>query len=277
MFLFWRLPSSSSTALVILGGVQRPQMKVRRHIAMLFFIIVVVLLVSHLHRVIENVTCTIGFHSGHFSARLKWTLNVLSLGSIIVWLVISSKIGKLRRTWCQCCTYVVVHSNSGFVVRIFFVVHRFSTFAVFNPLKSLLALIVSPTVRDDTPHCSFYRLLSFGLLLVTMSSQTSSSRRNSRITCFPGDPWYAAMKLTATATEFSCLSRKEFLSTAVLDSILQHMALPQDNASEEIMPPMIGSLGCDAWMTASNYNASLTRKEASWNSSRVEAPSTSCH
>ncbi len=54
---------------------------------------------------------------------------------------------------------------------------------------------------------------------------------------------------------------KEFLSTAVLDSILQHTALPQDNASEEIIPPMIGSLGCDSWMTASNYNASLTRKE----------------
>ena len=30
------------------------------------------------------------------------------------------KFGKLRRTRCQCCTYVVVHSNSGFVVRIFF-------------------------------------------------------------------------------------------------------------------------------------------------------------
>ena len=58
---FWCLSSSSSTALVILGGVQRPQMKVRRCIAMLYFIIVVVLLLSHLHCVIENVTCTIGF------------------------------------------------------------------------------------------------------------------------------------------------------------------------------------------------------------------------
>ncbi len=132
---------------------------------------------------------------------------------------------------------------------------------MFNPLTSLLALILSPTVRDDTPNCSFYCLLSFGLLLVTMPSLTSLSRRNG-ITGFPGDPRYAAaMKLTATAAEFSCLSRKEFLSTAVLDSILQHTALPQDKASEEIIPPMIGSLGCDAWMTASNYNASLTRKE----------------
>jgi hypothetical protein len=49
---------------------------------------------------------------------------------------------------------------------------------------------------------------------------------------------------------------------------LQHMALPQDNASEEIIPLMIGSLGCDPWMTASNYNASLTCKgvetQAEW-------------
>jgi hypothetical protein len=133
-----------------------------------------------------------GFTVVIFTARLKWTPNALSLGSIIVCFVISLKIGKLRRTRCQCCTCVVVHRNSGFVVRIFFVVHSFSTFAVFNPLTSLLALIVSPTVRDDTPHCSFYCLFFFASLLVAMSSQTSSSQRN-RITCFPGDPRYAAM------------------------------------------------------------------------------------
>ncbi len=56
-----------------------------------------------------------GFTVVIFSAILKWTLNGLSLGSIIVCLVISLKIGKFRRTRCQCCTYVVVHSYSGFV------------------------------------------------------------------------------------------------------------------------------------------------------------------
>jgi hypothetical protein len=170
------------------GGVQRPQMKVRHRIVMLYFIIVVVLLLSHLHCVIENVTWTIGFHSGLFSAIVKWTLNALSLGSIIVCLV----------------------------VRIFFVVHRFSTFAVFNPLTSLLALIVSPTVRDDTPHCSFFCLLSFGSLLVTMFSLTSLSQRN-RITCFPGDPRYAAMKLTATALLYHDTLRKQLDADCVLD------------------------------------------------------------
>jgi hypothetical protein len=47
-----------------------------------------------------------------FTARLKWTLNALSLGSIIVCLVISLKIGKFGRTRCQCCTYIVIQSNS---------------------------------------------------------------------------------------------------------------------------------------------------------------------
>jgi hypothetical protein len=41
----------------------------------------------------------------------------------------------------------------------------------------------------------------------------------------------------------------------------QPTALPPDNASEEIIPPNIGSLGCDALMTASNFNVSLTRKQ----------------
>ena len=228
---------------------------------MLYFIIVVVLLLSHLHCVIENVTCTIGFHGGHIFSKTEMDSYCIVIG----------------QHHCVSCDFIENLENSGacdvsaarmlsYTVPVassfesFFVVHRFSTFAVFNPLTLLLALIVSPTVRDNTPHCSFYCLLSFGLLLVTMSSLTSSSQRN-RITCFPGDPRYAAIKLTATAAEFSRLSRKEFLSMAVLDSILQHTALPQDNASEEIIPPMIGSLGCDTWMTASNYNASLTRKE----------------
>jgi len=51
------------------------------------------------------------------------------------------------------------------------------------------------------------------------------------------------------------------LSTAVLDSILQSTALPQDNASGEIIPPMIGSLGCVVWMTSANCNASWTREQ----------------
>ena len=93
-----------------------------------------------------------------------------------------------------------------------------------------------------------------------MSTQTSS--RCNRRTGFPGDPRYTAMRLTATAAEFACLWETEFLSTAVLDCILQSTALPQDNAaSEGIIPPMIGSLGCETWILSCNVTASLTCAE----------------
>ena len=93
-----------------------------------------------------------------------------------------------------------------------------------------------------------------------MSTQTPSRRH--RCTDFPGDPPYTAMRLTATATEFACLWELEYLSSAVLDCILQSTALPQDNAaSDGIFPPMIGSLGCEAWMSSCYVAASLTCAE----------------
>ena len=100
------------------------------------------------------------------------------------------------------------------------------------------------------------------LLLTTMSSLKLFCQQKRR-TCFPGDPRYAAMTLTATAAEFSYLLQKEFLSTAVLDSIMQSTALPQDDASDETIPPpaMIGSLGCEAWILSSKFTASLTCKQ----------------
>ena len=70
------------------------------------------------------------------------------------------------------------------------------------------------------------------------------------------------MRLAATAAEFACLSETEYLSTAVLDCILQSTALLQDNAaSEGIILPMIGSLGSEAWKSSCNVTASLTRAE----------------
>ena len=46
-------------------------MNMMRRIAMLYFIIVVVLLLSHLHCVIYYVTCTIGFRGGHFFSQTE--------------------------------------------------------------------------------------------------------------------------------------------------------------------------------------------------------------
>jgi hypothetical protein len=59
-----------------------------------------------------------------------------------------------------------------------------------------------------------------------MSAQHSPSRRSTRrgnraAGQVPGDPRYAATTLTATASEMSCLGKKVFLSTAVLDCIIQ--------------------------------------------------------
>ena len=75
------------------------------------------------------------------------------------------------------------------------------------------------------------------------------------------------MTLIATVAEFSCLLRKEFLSKAVLDSIMQSTVLPQDDASEETIPPpaMIGSLGYEAWISTSNFTATL---QSQWNHQR---------
>ena len=46
-------------------------MNVMRRIAMLYFIIDVALLLSHLRCVIDYVTCTIGFHGGHFFSKTE--------------------------------------------------------------------------------------------------------------------------------------------------------------------------------------------------------------
>ena len=138
MFSFWRPPSSSSTALVILGGVQCTNMKVRHLIAILYFIIVVVLLLSHLHCVIDNVTRTIGFHGGHFSQQdwngflmhCHWAVSLCVLW--FHWKLDNS--GARDVSAVRTLPYTVTEC---FVIWIFVVVHRVSTFAVYNPLTSL--------------------------------------------------------------------------------------------------------------------------------------------
>ena len=87
--------------------------------------------------------------------------------------------------------------------------------------------MVSPTVSRDT-HSFFYRLIG---IFAAPDPQVILGTQ-------------PALTLTATAAELSCHLRKEFLIAAVLDSTMQSTALPQDNASEETIPPtMIGTLG----------------------------------
>ena len=153
----------------------------------------------------------------------------------------------------QCCTYIVLQSLLSRSIS-----SQEKNTILTSLHSSFLALIFSPpALFEKAPSLLLLLLVRSGL--VTMMSTQTSSRRNCH-TGFPGDPRYTAMRLTATAAEFACLSGEEFLSTAVLDCILQSTALPQDVTSEGKNPPMIGSLGCEAWMLSCNATASLTRE-----------------
>ena len=77
---------------------------------------------------------------------------------------------------------------------------------------------------------------------------------------FPSDPRYASSTLTAPPEEIACLGTTEYLSTSVLDCIIQCTALPP-NAAHEAFPPMIGSVGCKGYISSCSYTGSLTRND----------------
>ena len=77
---------------------------------------------------------------------------------------------------------------------------------------------------------------------------------------FQSDPRYASSTLTATPSKMSCLGTTEYLSTAVLDCIIQCTAFPP-NSSEEAFPPRIGSLGCEGYISSFKYTAFLKRDQ----------------
>jgi hypothetical protein len=54
-----------------------------------------------------------------------------------------------------------------------------------------------------------------------MSTQFSGRHRRKHMHHFPSDPRYANVTLKATASKISSLFRDDFLSTAVLDFIIQ--------------------------------------------------------
>jgi hypothetical protein len=101
-----------------------------------------------------------------------------------------------------------------------------------------------------------------------MSAQLPHCNRRKPVHNFPSDPRYAPMTLQATASEMACLGREVFLSTAVLDLIIQCTALPPD-VSKEPVPPMIASLGAMRFISSSNDTASMKRDQVAlgevWN------------
>ena len=104
-----------------------------------------------------------------------------------------------------------------------------------------------------------------------MPGQVSRCHRCKPVHHFPSDPRYANVTLKATASEISCLGRDIFLSTAVLDFIIQSAALPP-HLSEECVPPMIGSLGSVAFISSANLTASYKQDQVStieiWNANQ---------
>ena len=76
---------------------------------------------------------------------------------------------------------------------------------------------------------------------------------------FPGDPRYEPFTLTAPASELSKLATTQFLSTDVLDCILQSSAA--ECAVGGMPPPMIASLGSLHFMASKNETASLTNDQ----------------
>ena len=125
-------------------------------------------------------------------------------------------------------------------------------------------------LKKDTLHLHY--IISLGLCypidclqhlftqVLTMSAQLPRRNRRKPVHNFPSDPRYTSMTLQATASEMACLGREVFLSTAVLDCIIQCTALPPD-VSKEPVPPMIASLGAMPFISSSNVTASLKRQE----------------
>ena len=101
------------------------------------------------------------------------------------------------------------------------------------------------------------------ILLLTMSAQLGLHSCPKKLAGhFPGDPRYSSTTLSATAEAISCLGQDVFLSTAVLDCIIQRTAvLPE--LSQDLVPPMIGSFGYEEFMLSSNLTASFPREKFS--------------
>ena len=104
-----------------------------------------------------------------------------------------------------------------------------------------------------------------------MSAQVSRCNCCKPVHHFPSDPRYANVTLKATASEISCHGRDVFLSTAVLDFIIQSTALPP-HLSDERVAPMIGSLGSVAFISSANLTASYKEDKVStieiWNANQ---------
>ena len=127
-------------------------------------------------------------------------------------------------------------------------------------LHSCIRLFTVPTTQWFIAFYSFHSLhLLLSLQTMSAAAEPAHSSRKP-VGGFPSDPRYAASTLTATPSEMSCLGTTEYLSTAVLDCIIRCTALPP-NSSEEAFPPMIGSLGCEGYISSCNCTAASLKRD----------------
>ena len=165
-----------------------------------------------------------------------------------------------RRTQYR-CVYLLMHCIRKFT----YALHTQINLCEHSFSHSCIRLITPTTTHRFIAFYSFHSPLHSLLSLQTMSAGAEPARSGRKpVGGFPSDPRYASSTLTATPSEMSsCLgTRTEYLSTAVLDCIIQCTAALPPKSSEEAFPPiMIGSLGCVGYISSSNYTASLKRDQ----------------
>ena len=82
---------------------------------------------------------------------------------------------------------------------------------------------------------------------------------DSRAPRSPGDPRYALTLHLVPTEDAACLKEDVWLSTALLDYILQRAALRPNSSTESSNPAMMGDFGAEAFMSSMNLTASLER------------------
>ena len=107
---------------------------------------------------------------------------------------------------------------------------------------------------------------AYTTLISEQSNSMSSLRKPSRraqTQFFPGDPRFGVV-IKPRASDVACLQEKEFLSTALLDYIINLTTLVPDSLSftEPGVQPLLGSLGAETFISSMNSTASIKKEQA---------------
>ena len=88
---------------------------------------------------------------------------------------------------------------------------------------------------------------------------------------FPGDPRFDTYRLMPTKKDVKALKKNEWLSTHLLDLILQRAGVRYDSAADPFSP-LLGSFGTAAYISSMNQKVSnlrsLVRTASEWKITR---------